>query len=73
VKDDFNYEKIPLAQKNNVEMFTTSIFRCLRRKPDTCKIVSSIFKYLNFTFQINTNLGSIQIFASSVKKHDITI
>jgi hypothetical protein len=31
VEDDFNYEKKFINQKNYIRMFTTSIFRCLKK------------------------------------------
>jgi hypothetical protein len=50
-------------------MFTTSMF-CFKKIPNTCKNTSSTFKYLNFIFQTTTNLGPIQVLASTLKKHD---
>ncbi len=51
-------------------MFTTSILRCLKIKPNTCKNISSTFKYLNFIYQSATNFRSIQGLANSFKKHN---
>jgi hypothetical protein len=42
----------------------------LEKKPNTCKNISPIFKYLNFIFKLPHILGLIQVFASSLKKHD---
>jgi hypothetical protein len=40
------------------------------KKPNTCKNISPIFKYLNFIFWTTTNFKSNSIFASSIKTHD---
>jgi hypothetical protein len=40
-------------------MFTKSS----EKKSNTCKNISPTFKYLNFIFQIATNLGAIQALA----------
>jgi hypothetical protein len=59
-----------INQKNYIKMFTTSILRCLKKKPNTCKNISCIFKYLNFIFKLPQILNPIQVFATSFKKHD---
>jgi len=51
-------------------MFTTSILRCLKKKPNTCKNISPTFKYLNFIFQIVTNFKSNSSTCKYSKKHD---
>jgi len=45
-------------------MFTTSILKCLKKKPNTCKNVWTLF------FKLSQSLGPIQVLASSLKKHD---
>jgi hypothetical protein len=49
--------------KNYLRIFTTSILRRLKIKPNTCKNISPILKQSQI-------LGPIQILASSLKKHD---
>jgi hypothetical protein len=51
-------------------MFTTSILRCLEKKPNICKNISPIFKYLNFIFKLPQILDSIQVLASTLDNHD---
>jgi hypothetical protein len=59
-----------INQKIYIRILTTSILRCLKKKPNTCKNISPTCKYLNFIFQIAQILGPILVFVSSLKKHD---
>jgi hypothetical protein len=59
-----------INQKHYIKMFTTSILRCLGKKPNTCKNISPTFNYLNFIFKLPQISGPIQVLANSLKKHD---
>jgi hypothetical protein len=52
-----------INQNPYLRMFITSILRCLKIKPNTCKNISPTFKQTQI-------LGPIQVLASSLKKHD---
>jgi hypothetical protein len=47
-----------INQKNYIRMFTTSILKSLKKKPNTCKNISPTQKYVNFIFQSVTNFRS---------------
>jgi hypothetical protein len=59
-----------ITQKITIRIFTTSILKNLKKKPNTCKNISLPFKYLNFFFKLPQSLGPIQVLANSFKKHD---
>ncbi len=63
-------KKYSINQKYYIRMFTTSILKCLKTNPNTCKNISLSFKYLNFTFKLPQILGPIQVLANNLKKHD---
>ncbi len=46
-------------------MFTTSILRCMKEKPNIYKNISPTFKYLNFIFKLSQILGPSQVLASN--------
>jgi hypothetical protein len=66
----FVIKKPSVNQNYYIEMFTTLILRCIKKKTKDLQKHFTTFKYLYFIFQIVTNLGRIQVFASSVIKHD---
>jgi hypothetical protein len=49
-------------------MFTTSILRFLKKK-NTCKNITSTFKYLIFFWKFPQILVLIQVIESSLRKH----
>jgi hypothetical protein len=51
-------------------MFTTSIVKCLKKKPNTCKNISPVSSTWNLFFKLSQILGLIEVFASSLKKRD---
>jgi hypothetical protein len=64
-------KKISINQNIYIKMFTTSILRCLKQKPNTCKTISPTFKCTwILLFKLPQILGPIQVLTNSLKKHD---
>ncbi len=60
-----------INQKHYIGMFTTSILRCIKKKTKYLQKHFTYFQIFKLHFsKYHKFLGSIQIFASSVKKHE---
>jgi hypothetical protein len=59
-----------INQKTYIKMSTTLILRSLKENSNTCKNISPTFKCLNFIFKLPQILSPIQVFSSTLNKHN---